>query len=297
MMHRAFAALLVALATAATVPAALAQDPGGGSDDGSDAERAGPGGPATRLTAGPVGLGIGDTRHTNGLRLNWRDGRLEQANGINVTVWVPRTLDLTDGAGEDPGGAGDDETEPRVLIGTTNGLSLGLLPIHERTRGLGVGVLAVAARSLDGLAVGGFGAGTEGQMNGVAAAGLAAAGQNVNGALVGGLAVQAGDAPESPGRALTGGVLNGLAVGGLGARAQVVRGAALSAGTAWIEEGGTLQGVAAAPYVNVQGRQQGLAVGIYNRARVLSGVQIGLVNVAKNNPAWARALPLVNLNL
>jgi hypothetical protein len=77
----------------------------------------------------------------------------------------------------------------------------------------------------------------------------------------------------------------------------VVRGAALSAGTAWIEEGGTLQGVAAAPYVNVQGRQQGLAVGIYNRARVLSGVQIGLVNVAKNNPAWARALPLVNLNL
>jgi hypothetical protein len=286
----ALAVLLVALASAAADPAAFAQGSGGGSDDGSDAEQAGPGGPATRLTAGPVGLGIGDTRHTNGLRLNWRDGRLEQANGINVTVWVPRTLNLSDDSG-------DDEPENRVPVGTTNGLSLGLLPIHERTRGLGVGGLAVVARSIDGLAVGGFGAGTEGQMNGVAAAGLAAAGQNVNGALVGGLAVQAGDAPEDPSGALTGGVLNGLAVGGLGARAQVVRGAAFSAGTAWIEEGGVLQGVAAAPYVNVQGRQQGLAVGIYNRARVLSGVQIGLVNVAKNNPAWARVLPLLNLNL
>ena len=41
------------------------------------------------LTIGGTGISIGDSRRARGLRLNYRDGRLEQASGINATIWVP----------------------------------------------------------------------------------------------------------------------------------------------------------------------------------------------------------------
>ncbi|MEF8939531.1 MAG: hypothetical protein V5A22_06765 [Salinivenus sp.] len=47
----------------------------------------------------------------------------------------------------------------------------------------------------------------------------------------------------------------------------------------------------------IGGPQRGLTVGLYNYARELRGVQIGLLNVARKNPDWARVLPLVNLHL
>ena len=41
------------------------------------------------LTVGGVGISIGDSRRVNGLRLNFRDSRLEKVNGINATIWTP----------------------------------------------------------------------------------------------------------------------------------------------------------------------------------------------------------------
>src|SRR3984957_20727740 len=35
------------------------------------------------------GISIGDTRGVNGLRLNFRDSRLERVNGVNLTIWLP----------------------------------------------------------------------------------------------------------------------------------------------------------------------------------------------------------------
>jgi hypothetical protein len=50
-------------------------------------------------------------------------------------------------------------------------------------------------------------------------------------------------------------------------------------------------------YNDVRAPQRGLTIGLYNYTRELHGLQLGLLNVARNNPAWARILPVVNLNL
>lgn len=43
-------------------------------------------------------------------------------------------------------------------------------------------------------------------------------------------------------------------------------------------------------------RQRGLVIGLYNDARILQGVQIGLPNRARNNPPPFEFLPLLNLH-
>jgi hypothetical protein len=62
-------------------------------------------------------------------------------------------------------------------------------------------------------------------------------------------------------------------------------------------ENGQLRGVSIAGYNDVRGRQRGLSIGLYNYARVLHGLQLGLINVARNNPPGLRILPLANANL
>lgn len=39
------------------------------------------------------------------------------------------------------------------------------------------------------------------------------------------------------------------------------------------------------------------AVGLVNNAHALHGVQLGLVNIARNNRGLARVLPVVNVHL
>jgi hypothetical protein len=48
---------------------------------------------------------------------------------------------------------------------------------------------------------------------------------------------------------------------------------------------------------DVRGIQHGVTIALYNYARVLRGVQLGLLNWAQNNPAPFRLLPLLNLHL
>jgi hypothetical protein len=45
---------------------------------------------------------------------------------------------------------------------------------------------------------------------------------------------------------------------------------------------------------DVRGMQQGLAIGIFNYARTLDGVQVGLLNYA-GNKSRLRLLPLLNV--
>jgi hypothetical protein len=44
----------------------------------------------------------------------------------------------------------------------------------------------------------------------------------------------------------------------------------------------------------VRGPQVGVSIGVYNSARVLNGVQIGVLNRAQNNKGLAKILPLIN---
>ena len=50
-------------------------------------------------------------------------------------------------------------------------------------------------------------------------------------------------------------------------------------------------------YNRVRGTQVGLSIGIYNSARVLKGVQIGVLNRARNNKPPFRWLPILNVHL
>jgi hypothetical protein len=58
-----------------------------------------------------------------------------------------------------------------------------------------------------------------------------------------------------------------------------------------------LRGVSVAGYNRIKGEQHGLTVGIYNYAKRLHGVQLGLINNARNNRGLLRVLPLVNVHL
>jgi hypothetical protein len=64
-----------------------------------------------------------------------------------------------------------------------------------------------------------------------------------------------------------------------------------------IEEHGRFRGAAAAGFSYVKGEQRGLTIGVVNYARWLHGVQVGVINIARNNPPGLRVLPLINVNL
>ena len=192
-------------------------------------------------------------------------------------------------------GVGAGETASGVLIG---GLGAGT---GQTSTGLLVaGVGAGAGEDVTGLLIAGLGAGAGGSVRGIGlSAGAVGAGDDLQGLAIGGLAVGAGGAMR--GVAVAGGAaasahVRGLLAAGLGTGASNLSGVSLTGGYFRIEDG-ILRGVSVAGWNDVRGRQHGLAIGLYNYTRHLSGVQIGLVNVARNNPSGLRVLPLVNANL
>src|SRR5207249_9551666 len=58
-----------------------------------------------------------------------------------------------------------------------------------------------------------------------------------------------------------------------------------------------LEGLSLSAYNRVRGLQRGVAIGIYNSAYVLKGVQLGVLNRAKNNRGIFRILPVLNAHL
>jgi len=58
-----------------------------------------------------------------------------------------------------------------------------------------------------------------------------------------------------------------------------------------------MDGLALSPYNPIRGLQRGLAIGLYNSADELNGVQMGILHRAKNNRAPFKILPVLNLHL
>jgi hypothetical protein len=88
--------------------------------------------------------------------------------------------------------------------------------------------------------------------------------------------------------------LRGVAIGGVHVEGSSIRGLAISPirTRTW-----DLRGVSVAGYNRIKGDQFGLAIGLYNYAKRLHGVQLGLINNARNNRGLLRVLPLVNVHL
>ena len=171
-----------------------------------------------------------------------------------------------------------------VSQGEQRGLTLGGLAVvsQEAQSGIQVGGLAVVSQGAQrGLGLGGLAVVSQEDQLGIRAGGLAVvSGANLSGLSMAGLACVSG--ADLRGVALSG--IATIAVGDIDG----VAGALLSTHSR------NLDGVAFSGYNRIDGHQTGLSIGIFNRTRSLHGVQIGLLNYVKENPAWLRWLPIVN---
>ena len=57
---------------------------------------------------------------------------------------------------------------------------------------------------------------------------------------------------------------------------------------------GSFFGGAMSPFNYIRGSQTGVTIGIVNYAWSVKGVQIGLVNIVRDNPPGLKVLPLFN---
>src|SRR5512146_449503 len=253
------------------------------------------------LTVNNTGLAIGDKPRVNGVRINFRDRRLEEVNGVNITIWNPYQpatgvvnglalgIPVT-GAKDINGiatgvfGAGADHSLRGIGIapiglgsgGEMHGIMLG---------GIGVG----AGGALTGLAVGGIGVGSGGEVQGIAIGGIGVGGgSSFTGIGIGGVGVGSGG--DATGLMIggvgvgSGGTLRGLAIGGIGVGAPNVQGVILSpiaaggqhvhaiviAGAYFkVERDGRFDGGSLSAFNHIKGAQHGLTIGLLNYAREL----------------------------
>jgi len=211
------------------------------------------------------GLGAGSGGSSNGLLLGGLGaGAGENANGVLIGGLGAGAGERATGLLVGGAGAGAGESARGVLLG-----------------GLGAG----AGERATGFLIGGLGAGAGERLTGIGlSVGAVGAGETMNGVGIGGLGVGAGQG------------LNGIMVSGAVAGSKNVTGLGITGGYMRIEEG-TLRGVSVSGFNDIRGTQRGLTIGLINYARSLHGVQLGLLNIARNNPAAATILPGLNLNL
>ena len=154
----------------------------------------------------------------------------------------------------------------------------------------------MSRRGVRGLAVGGIGVGTGGDLTGIALAGIGAgAGGNVTGLTISGIGAGAG------------GTMRGIGIAGLGIGAPKLVGAYLAPMVGSLdahaiviapvlfrlEKGGSFRGASLSSVNYVRGTQRGLSIGLVNYARTLRGVQIGVVNIIADQKSHP-FLPIVN---
>ena len=87
--------------------------------------------------------------------------------------------------------------------------------------------------------------------------------------------------------------LNGITLsgGGISVRAGEIRGAASSL---ILVKARRLQGFSAGAVNFYDDIQVGFTLGIFNYAKELHGIHLGLINIARNNPAHLQVLPILN---
>lgn len=216
---------------------------------------------------------------------------------------------------------------------TVHGLGIGGIGVTAgELHGLSIGGIGLRIDDhLYGVSVNGGLTGGRGSLRGIAASGIGlAVGGSAGGLQVGGLGVRtkegiggitlgtigASSAGDVSGLTLTGGFihagrrLRGIQATGGPIVASHVQGLAVSSlvvhqsGTGVIVapvyahagREGSLTGLSVSAVNHVRGRQQGLTIGLFNYAKDLGGVQLGLLNYAGNNPLFLRLLPGLNLN-
>lgn len=230
------------------------------------------------LMVNNTGLSIGDSRIVRGIRLNFRDDRLERVTGINATIWAPyspargRVKGLALGL-------------PLTGARRVDGIGIGVLGVgaEEDFRGIGAGLVGVGAGgNVSGIVVGGIGAGAGGNMSGITIGGIGAgAGGNMTGFTVGGIGAGAGGNMTGFTFGLigagAGGNMKGISIGGVGAGAGGNL-TGLSVGGIGAGAGGDLTGITMAGVgAGAGGTLRGFTFGLVGAgAPRVRGVAVGL---------------------
>lgn len=184
--------------------------------------------------------------------------------------------------------------------GDIRGGALGVIGVASggEVRGLMLGGVGVGAgQEMHGVAVGGVGVGTGGDATGLMIGGIGVgAGGMLHGIAIGGVGIGAGDRIRGGAFSLVGvgsPRIEGVAVGAHVASKDVV-GLVIAPAYFRAHRDADFTGVAVSGVNLVQGSQHGLTVGLVNYAHSVRGVQLGVVNVIRDNPRGRRWLPLVN---
>jgi hypothetical protein len=160
------------------------------------------------------------------------------------------------------------------------------------------GIGAGAGGNVRGITIAGLGAGAGGNMMGLNVAGLGVgAGGRLSGINVAGLAMGAGDRVQGinvAGLAVGGPDVRGLSIAGGAVGGQHLEGVQLAGGAVLVTNDGTMKGFSASAVNWIKGTQVGVTVGIVNYAYRVRGLQLGAVNIVRDNPAYARVLPILN---
>lgn len=240
------------------------------------------------------GISLGNSRQFKGLRLNFSDCGIDKIDGVNVTLMWPLE-------------------NPNSEI---NGIALGLVgPGAARITGIAVaGIGMQATESITGFSFSTFASSSEGEMTGVQIGGLALISK---GRMLGINAAAFGIDGYSE--------VNGFSVGGVGLVSSKGMNGINIGGFATLSEGnitglniagfalysfnelsglniaGTITsynttGVSASLYHNSENRMKGISFSLFNYAAELLGVQIGIINIAMNNPFPFKVMPLINMN-
>jgi hypothetical protein len=273
------------------------------------------------------GICFGNSPRFNGLRFNITDEGIDTINGVNITAWKANdkkvsgrvngiSLGVMPYAGELNGiqvgvGTGAAKTLRGINVGLIGagsgddmiGLNFGGIGVGagENLMGINIGLVgAGAGENAAGISIGGLGFGAGENLTGIQLGGLGVgAGEKLAGITLAGLGAGAGE--RLVGLTVCGlgagaPVIKGITIAGLGLGGKNITGLSLALGTIQIVEDGTYRGLAVSAFNYFKGTQKGVAVGIVNYAYRLKGLQIGLVNIVRDNPRGRTALPIVNFN-
>jgi len=73
-----------------------------------------------------------------------------------------------------------------------------------------------------------------------------------------------------------------------------LKGVQLALGTVRVVDDGRMSLFSASAFNHIQGTQSGLSIGLVNYARRLKGLQLGVINIVRDNRKSLRVLPLFN---
>jgi hypothetical protein len=274
------------------------------------------------------GICFGNSAHFTGLRFNVIDNNTEIINGINLTLWKPddkKTTGIVNGfslgvlpyARELNGiqigllGPGAKENIRGINIGLIGsgsgedmiGFNFGGIGIGSGNNLVGINIGLIGAgcgENMFGINIGGVGLGSGNNLMGFNFGGLGVgAGEKVMGITIAGLGAGAGD--QLVGLTVAGlgagaPVVKGLTIAGFGVGGKNIYGVSLSPGMVHITDDGVYTGLAISAFNYIKGTQKGVAIGIVNYAYRLKGLQIGLVNIVRDNPRGRVLLPIINFN-